>query len=184
MTRRYPRQDVRRKQFEFEDTFGPLLSPNAVVTNLPADAPPAQPRFILSREHRIMIASNIGTQLTLQLGYPALVEAPSLDELRGWARNLDNGFDRIFAGQRSWYSGAILVFEVPHGHPDFQIGRLFEHLFKPDLKKQVASFSATTGFRDGMLNLNFEVSQYAVYNRAAEASPALLGNAQPSGRRF
>jgi len=122
MTRRYPRQDVRRKQFEFEDTFGPLLSPNAVVTNLPADAPPAQPRFILSREHRIMIASNIGTQLTLQLGYPALVEAPSLDELRGWARNLDNGFDRIFAGQRVGTPALYWFLKYPMGIPIFRSG--------------------------------------------------------------
>jgi hypothetical protein len=171
LIRRHARQDVRRKQFEFEDEFGPKLGTMATVFNLPPNAPAAQPRFAFVAPPVNLTVSDVAAQLTFQLGGPVPSKPPTSAELSEWASQLHRGFNKIYSGQRKWYSGVILVAEFPKGLPDFEISSLGAVLFKPALQDHISSFSAIVAYRRAALNYAFEVAQYISYIRTGAAPP-------------
>ena len=67
LIRRYPAEDVRRMQFQFEDEFSDLIGKPAQQLP-PFDPSPAHPRFFLSDGKRTLTVSNNSAQLSLDFG--------------------------------------------------------------------------------------------------------------------
>jgi hypothetical protein len=172
LIRRYPRQDMRRTQFQFEDALGPVLSATAVVANLPPGGSPNQPRFTITKNNISLAVTDITVQLALQFADPPFsIPAPPLNDLAEWATVLDSALDKILPSQKAWYSGSIAVLDVPDGREGFDVPAISNDLVKINMKSPPTTANMTLAWQDGMLNKSFEFSEYSTFFKEGPPAP-------------
>jgi hypothetical protein len=166
LVRRYPNQEVRRLPFEFEDRLGRYLDAQPEVFQIPASAPPEQPRFGFKSRRRSLIVSNVSTQLTMEFlsppkdGLISVIEKACVEMDRT---------DDIFQNQERYYTGIVMTAMYSSGLE--HIGEIVKELanstlrFVPD-NPTILNAAITTEWK-GVLR-TIELAQFLTMSKIPE----------------
>lgn len=172
--RRFPRDDdVRKKQFQFEEQLRDTFPGPAKVLNLPPNAPPDAPRFFLVEGPRTLTVTAIATQLTLDFtdGVPSKLNI--FDTINKYASRLDRAYEAIFAEQSQAYAGIVITIQRSYAGADVDVARyICENFLKMD-PSTVNTAAATFGGGDADFFRTVEVSQYQQLTEFAQLTPGV-----------
>jgi hypothetical protein len=169
LVRRFPAEDVRRAQFVFEDEFKDLIGGQTTPLNLPPNPPPEAPRFMMTDGKRTLVVSNTSVQLTLDFGGALPPKMTLQRALERPARVMDDALGRVFANQKRFYGGIVVVWSAKQMDLERLSAELVEWIMKPHFEPQLASFSCTIGLERKGSNRTIEISQYKAFRRQATA---------------
>ena len=169
LVRRYPNEDTRRKQFEFEDEFKSLISGTAQPLG-PANAPPDHPRFMITDGKRTLLVSNVTAQLNLDFGGALPKQADLAKVLDRPASVMDQAARTIFPHQKTAYSAIVILWAASKTKDLASISaELAPKVFKATLP-DITSMSATVGLEKGDFTRTIELSQYRRFDRLARVT--------------
>jgi hypothetical protein len=169
LVRRFPAEDIRRTQFLFEDEFKSLIGGETAAVNIPS-APPEAPRFMMTDGKRTLVVSNVSAQLSLDFGgtLPPKMTLPSaLDRA---ARTMDDSLERIFAKQKTYYSGIVIVWTATQMDLNSLSEALVEWTMKSHFAPHLNNFGVTIGVERKGFNRSIEISQYKAFQRLAQSN--------------
>ena len=173
LIRRFPREDMRRKQFDFEDLFASYI--HATSQSLPTspEAAPAQPRFIISDTKRTLVVSNVTVQLTLDFGASFPAKSTFKSVLSRPAELMDKMAEQLLSHQRRAYSAIVVEWVCPKKGDLESLSRELAALnLKPQFPDPIAFYTASIGLRSGEF---YKTVELAVYKRFQTPPPGLGG---------
>lgn len=174
LLRRYPADDVRRMQFQFEDEFSELIGKQQAQPIGPFDGPPNQPRFVLTDGKRTLAVSNISAQLSLDFG-KALPPGQNLSRvLQRPAAIMDAALKKILGHQQKACSAIIVIWFAA----DRDLNRLGKELatdvLKATFSDPVVWSSVGVGIQSKGFNRTIEVSPVKTFQAAALTGNRIL----------
>jgi hypothetical protein len=177
--RRYPvDNDIRKRQFVFEEAFHDTFPDPARVVNLPTNAPPEVPRFWFVHGKRSLQVNSITAQMNLDFTDGTPEDFDLFKIITRYAGVLDRGFSSIFADQKRAYSGIVVQINRRYSGPEEDIARFIaERMLKPSVEA-IASALVNLSVRHGDFFSNIEISGYKQIAGTPTAAPG-VGSSSP-----
>lgn len=162
LVRRYPNEDVRRTQFQFEDEFKTFIRGQTQPVNaLGIEAP----KFIMTDGKRTLVVSNISTQLSLDFGGKLPSKSSLKDVLERPTAIMDEVLPGIFSSQKVFYAAIVVVWAATQRDQAKLAEELAEWLLKPTFRPNLVSLSSTVGLERDGANRTIEISSYKSWTR-------------------
>jgi hypothetical protein len=163
LIRRYPDEDVRRTQFQFEDEFKGFVRGQTQAVS--AQGGIEIPKFLMTDGKRTLVVSNISTQLSLEFGATLPSKSSLKDVLTRPTSVMDEALTRIFPGQKIFYSAIVVVWAATQSDQSGLAEELAQWLLKPTFRPSLASLNTTVGLERNGTNRTIELSQYKQWQR-------------------
>lgn len=168
--RRFPLEETRRRFGQFEEAFGAYITPNATVANLPPNAPPDAPRFMLQSGKKQLLVSGTVAQLNLDFsdGIPRGYDLRS--SLRKIAVEADK-MDTIFGHQEEFYSGVIVTATVPYKDEELVVlADLYKLIHGAEPSEKINAITTSVGVLRSRFNVQTSIGQYKMVEAQGELS--------------
>jgi len=165
MVRRFHNDgSIRRKQFDFEDTFKAIFPSPAIVPPLPIDPPPSAVRFLFNDPKKNLAVTGSGVQLTLNFleGFPTGNTIKTI--VTKYAKIMDDALDTLLDNQDKHHSGIIVFYTKKYEGADADVASgIADMLLKPTISN-LCSLSINIGFIEEEVTHTIEVSGYKSFN--------------------
>jgi len=161
LIRRFPDEDVRRLQFQFEDEFKNLIG--GTTQQLPSA--PGAPRFMMIDGKRTLAVSNISAQLNLTFGAALPSKLTLSDVLARPAAEMDRALEKIFPSQKTFYAAIIVEWVASERDPAKVAAFLKSLVLRPQFRGKLASLNATIGLEIADINRTIELSPFKSFMR-------------------
>jgi len=177
-------QDMRRRQFDFEDELKTIFpSPSKSLDNMP-HPPGMVPRWLLADGEKLLIATDqsVGLTLSFQSGRP---QKGAISVAERYSRSLDSAVEKIIGKSNIIFGGIVTMvnFVAARGEPEISqdIAKRLLSTKKP--LQRIISASATIGYRgEGeaeRFNFLYQVAPFKTVNVPTPSVPGSIGNIQP-----
>lgn len=170
LVRRFPRDDdVRRKQFEFEDIFAQYINAKTVAAAAPPFQSADRPLFTMGDGKRLLLATEQSIQLTLNFGTaPKGGIRPAIAR----AEELMTRVQQSLAHQSRYYEGLIVSATFVPLSPEKARNLVYQEVFGRDPHPELDTFSASRGSVGARFNNQIDLQFVRQVEFSASVSPA------------